>query len=76
MTVAIVDARGDVDVDANIGLQTAKSRDLVIGFQNDTLHTRAQLMLPTVSDGPFPGVLSGANEICPYRFNKLVNAPN
>ena len=54
MMVTIVDARGDVDVDADIGLQTVKFRDLAIGFENGTLRTRAQLMLPTVSDGPFP----------------------
>ena len=80
MMVTVVDARGDVDVDADIGLQTVKSRDLAIRFENDTLRTRAQLMLPTVSDGPFPGVLlipgSGAADMDEYLPPELAGVEN
>ena len=51
-------------------LQTTKSRDLVIGFENNTIYSRAQLTLPAISDGPFPGVLlipgSGAADMDEY----------
>ena len=40
------------DVDAQ--LQTVKTRDLVIGFENNTVHSRAQLTLPAISNVPFP----------------------
>jgi hypothetical protein len=45
-------------------LQTTKSRDLVIGFENNTIYSRAQLTLPAISDGPFPG--SGAADMDEY----------
>ena len=51
-------------------LQTVKSKDLVIGFENNTIYSRAQLTLSAINEGPFPGVLlipgSGSPLICLY----------
>jgi dienelactone hydrolase len=38
-------------------VQTVKHRDLVIDLRNGGLKTNAQLTLPAVGNGPFPGVL-------------------
>lgn len=66
------------DVDAQ--LQTVKSRDLVIGFENNTIFSRAQLTLPTISSGPFPSVLlipgSGAGDMDEYLPPELAGVEN
>ena len=61
-------------------LQTTKSRDLVIGFENNTIHSRAQLTLPAISNGSFPGVLlipgSGAADMDEYLPPELAGIEN
>jgi len=61
-------------------LQTVKSRDLFVGFENNTIHSRAQLTLPAIDNGPYPGVLlipgSGAADMDEYLPPELAGVEN
>jgi len=61
-------------------LQTVKSKDLVIGFKNNTIYSRAQLTLSAINEGPFPGVLlipgSGAADMDEYLPPELAGVEN
>lgn len=46
----------DVNAQVNYGLKTFETRDLVIDLENG-LTTEAQLTIPLIGKGPFPGVL-------------------
>ncbi|HZD35712.1 MAG TPA: hypothetical protein VE130_10945, partial [Nitrososphaeraceae archaeon] len=66
------------DIDAQP--RAAKSRDLVVGLENNTIHSRSQLTLPAISNGSFPGVLlipgSGAADMDEYLPPELAGVEN
>ena len=66
--------------DTDAQSQATKSRDLVAGFENNTIHSRAQLTLPAINNGSFPGVLlipgSGAADMDEYLPPELAGVEN
>ena len=53
-------------------IETVKNRDLVIDLGNG-IQTNAQLTIPAVGNGPFPGVLLGAGSGATANMNVTIS---